>query len=74
VQHAQGAKGDPAARPALALVGLDRHGAWVPDLERPPAVAVALGRDQVDRLGRALVGRDAGAAQVLEPSPADSPT
>jgi len=39
----------------------------VPDLERPPAVGVALGRDQVDRLGHALVGRDAGAAQVLEP-------
>ena len=36
-------------------------------LERPPAVGIALGRDQLDRLGHPLVGRDAGAAQVLQP-------
>ena len=35
-------------------------------LERPPAVAVALRLDQLDRLGHALVRRDAGSAQVLE--------
>ena len=46
---------------------LDRHRAGVAGLERPAAVAVALRCDQVDRLGHALVGRDAGAAQVFEP-------
>src|SRR6266496_3201853 len=65
-EHPQGAEGVPAAWPTLALVGLDRHVARVSDVERPAAVAVALGRDQVDRLGHPLVGVDAGAAQVLE--------
>ena len=62
-EHAQGAEGVPPARPALALVRLDRHRAGVPGLERPPAVAVALGRDQVDRLGHALVGSHTGTAE-----------
>src|SRR5439155_7035285 len=66
-EDAQGAEGVPPARPAPALVRLDRHPAGVPGLERPPAVGVALRRDQLDRLGHALVGRDAGAAQVLQP-------
>src|SRR5260221_8335303 len=66
-EDAQGAEGVPPARPALALVRLDRHPAGVLDLERPPAVAIALRRDQKGRLGHALVGRDAGAAQVVQP-------
>jgi hypothetical protein len=53
--------------PALALVDLDRHLPWVPGLERPPTVGVALGLDQIDRLGHAVVGRDAGVTQMLEP-------
>ena len=41
----------PSAREAgsglgLAIVDLDRHLAGIPHLERPPAVAVALGREQ----------------------------
>ena len=39
-------------------------GYWV--IERPPPVAVALRLDQRDRLGHALVRRDAALAQVLE--------
>src|SRR5258706_11184457 len=66
-EDAQGAEGVPPARPALALVRLDRHPAGVLDFEWPPAVAVALRRDHLDRLGQALVGRDAGAAQVVQP-------
>src|SRR6267143_6211325 len=65
-KHAQGAEGVPPARLAFALVNLDRHRAGVPGLERPPAIAFALGRDQLNRLGDALVGCYAGAAQVLE--------
>src|SRR5947209_5432479 len=65
-EHAQGAESVPAAWPALALVQLDRHLAGVLDLERPPALAVALGGDQIYGLGHAVVGRDAGAAQVFE--------
>src|SRR5258706_14477998 len=67
-EDAQGAEGVPSARPARALVRLDRHPAGVLDLERPAAVAVALRRDHLDRLGHALVGGDAGAAQVVQPS------
>src|SRR5579859_2591430 len=37
-------------------------------LERPAPVAVALRRDQLDCFGHAFVGRDAGAAQVVEPA------
>src|SRR5437899_1096556 len=66
-EDAQAPEGVPPARTALALVDLDRHPAGVPGLERPPAVAVALRRDQLDRLGHALVGRNASAAQVLQP-------
>src|SRR5437870_8593712 len=66
-EDAQGAEGVPPARPALALVRLYRHPAGVPGLERPPAVAIALRRDQKRRFGHALVGRDAGAAQVVQP-------
>ena len=66
VQHSQGAQGIPPARLALALVGLDRHDARIPNLQRPPAVDIAFGRDQVDCLGDAFVGGNAGAAQVLE--------
>src|SRR5260221_9065754 len=66
-EDAQGAEGVPSTRPALALVRLDRHPAGVLDLERPPAGAVALRPDHLDRLGHALVGRDAGAAQVVQP-------
>lgn len=65
-EHPQGAECDPPARPALAVVDLDRHAAGVPDLDWPPAVAIALRGDQLDRLGHALVGRHAGAAQVIE--------
>src|SRR5579885_1873320 len=66
-KHPQGAESVPAARPSLALVDLDRHHAGVPRLEQPPAVLVALGCDQLDRLGHSFVGGDASAAQVLEP-------
>jgi hypothetical protein len=52
-------EGVPPARPALALVDLNRHLAGVPHLERPPAVAVALGLKQADRLSHPFVGRDA---------------
>lgn len=49
------------------LLQLDRQLAGVADVERPPPVAAPPGGHQVDGLGHALVGRDAGAAQVLEP-------
>ena len=52
-------------RPSLSFVSTGIL-AGVPGLERPPAVAVALRRDQLDWLGHALVRRDAGFAQVLE--------
>ena len=45
-EHAQGAESVPPARPALALVHVDRHPARVSRLERPPAVVVALRCDQ----------------------------
>jgi len=47
---------------AIALVA-GIGGPWL-----PAAIAVALRHDQVDRLGDALIGRDAGAAQVFEPA------
>src|SRR6185369_10000966 len=68
VQDSQGAKSIPPARPALALVDLDRHPAGVPGLERPPSVAVAFRRHQVDRLGHTIVRLGTGPAQVLEPA------
>src|SRR6266496_2430214 len=37
-------------------------------LQRPAAIRVALGRDEVDRLGHTRVRRDPRAAQVLEPT------
>src|SRR5512135_847958 len=37
-------------------------------LQRPAAIRAAPGLDQLDRLSRAFVRRDAGAAQVLEPA------
>ena len=61
VEHPQGAQGVPPARPAIALVHLERHLAGVLGLERPPAVGVALGRDQVDCLG----DRSSGATPAL---------
>jgi hypothetical protein len=67
IQHSQSAESDPPTGPTLALVYLDRHHTGIPGFEQPPAGVVALRRDQVDCLGYSLVGRDTGAAQVLEP-------
>src|SRR5207244_1964336 len=50
-----------------ALVYLNWHLTGVLDFERPPTIAIALGHDQVNRLGHALLGYDVGATQVLKP-------
>ena len=38
----------------------------MPGLERPPPVVAAFGLYQLDRLVHAPVGRDLGAAQILD--------
>src|SRR5215831_16384522 len=65
-QHAQGTQGVPPARPALALVDLDRHHAGITGLERPTPVGITLRGDQLDGFSDPCVGLDAGGAQVLE--------
>jgi hypothetical protein len=55
----EGAQRVPPARLTLAVVDLDRHLAGITDLERPPAVAVALGRDQIDPLATRSSGATA---------------
>src|SRR5439155_3480167 len=55
-----------AAGQTLTVVRLDGHRAGVPGFEGPAPVCAALRRDQLDRIGHSLVGRNAGAAQVIE--------
>src|SRR2546427_3428618 len=66
-QHAERSKGVPAARLAGAAFHLEVHRTWMRILERPSPVLVALLRHQIDRLGDALVWREARFAQVVEP-------
>src|SRR5437870_2846314 len=66
-QHAERSKGVPAARLAGAAFHLEVHRTWMRILERPSPVLVALLRHQIDRLGDALVWREARSAQVVEP-------
>src|SRR5579859_1036592 len=68
IYHPQGAQGVPPAGPALGLVQLHRHGAGVLVLQRPAAVAITFGLDQLKRLGQPFVRRGASAAQVFEPA------
>jgi len=53
-------------RPSPSSVSTGRL-AGVPDLERPPAVAVALDATISIASRHALIGSDAGVAQILEP-------
>src|SRR2546423_9668271 len=69
-QHTERSKGVPAARLAGAAFHLEVHRTRMRVLERPPPVLVALLRHQIDRLGDALVWREARSAQVVE-SPQD---
>src|SRR5262245_44889424 len=69
-QHAERSKGIPAARFAGAAFHLEVHRARMRILERPTPMFVALLPHQLDRLGDALVGCDAGAPQVVQ-SPQD---
>src|SRR5665213_1758044 len=66
VQHAERAKGVPAARLAGVAFHLEVHRTRVRILERPSPVRVTLLRHQRDRLGGALVWHDARSAQVVE--------
>src|SRR2546427_4076024 len=66
-QHAERPKGVPAARLAGAAFHLEVHRTRMRVLERPSPVLVTLPRYQIDRLGDALVGREARPAQVVEP-------
>src|SRR5712691_1540107 len=68
VQHAKRAERVPPARLALAVIHLEVGFALVDVLERPPAVGIPVALDDADRLLDALVGRDAGVAQVLQPA------
>src|SRR5204862_4252774 len=69
-QHAERPKGVPAARLAGAAFHFEVHRTRMRILERPSPVLVALLRHQIDRLGDALVWREARSAQVVE-SPQD---
>src|SRR5438552_5469090 len=67
-EHTHSPEGVPPARSALALVHrkVQPAGMWI--LGGPPAVHIALGLDQVDRLGHPLVWNGACRAQVVETS------
>src|SRR5207245_3323802 len=75
-KHSQRAQGVPAAGPAFAFVHVELeiadprvdHFALVRVLERPSALGVTLGADQVDGLGHTRIGRHARRAQVVEPA------
>ena len=69
-QHAERSKGVPAARLAGAAFHLEVHRTRMRILERPTPVFVALLPHQIDCLGDALVGCDAGPSQVVQ-SPQD---
>src|SRR5258708_624429 len=68
VEHAHRTERVPSAGQALAIVHLDVGLARVDVLKRPAAVGIATALDDPDRLGDALVGLDAGIAQVLKPA------
>src|SRR5690349_11793767 len=67
MEDAEGAQRDPTARLALChtRLGVQLVGMYV--LQRPPAIRVALGCDEVYRLGQARVWFHSRAAQVVEP-------
>src|SRR5256885_11070229 len=65
-EHARGAEGVPPARSPLALVHREVQLAGMGILQGPAAVRIALGLNQVDRLGHPLVRNGAGRAQVVE--------
>jgi hypothetical protein len=67
-EDAHGAKGVPPARFPLALVDREVHLAGMGILDGPAALRVALGLDQIDRLGQPLIRDSAGRAQVVETS------
>src|SRR5438094_3970620 len=68
LEHALGPQAVPPARSPLALVNREVQLAGMGILEGPAAVRIALGLDQVDRLGHPLVRNSAGRAQVVETS------
>src|SRR3989442_6671675 len=67
-EHAHGPQSVPPARSSLALVHGEVQPAAMGILEGPGAVRIALGLDQVDRLGQPLVRNGAGRAHVVETS------
>src|SRR2546428_4074219 len=67
-EYARRAEGVPPARSPLALVHREVQLAGMGIVESPAALRLALGLDQVDRLGHPLVPDGAGPAQVVETS------
>ena len=66
-QHSQGPERSPPARPAGAAFHLEVDRSRVRILERPTAKPISLVRDQIDGLGGAIVGFDAGSPQMVQP-------
>ena len=66
LEHAEGAQGVPAAGVADGGLEDHRHRLAVAQVQGPAAVLVAALLDDLDRLGEARVGGDAGAAQVVQ--------
>src|SRR5712671_286706 len=67
-EHTHRPQGVPPAWFAFALVHRKVLPAGMGILERPAAIRIALGLDQVDRLGQPLIGSGAGGAQIVETS------
>src|SRR5438067_1287563 len=65
-EHTHGPEGVPPAWYAFALVHRKVRPAGMGILEGPAAIRIALGLDQVDRLGHPLIRNGAGRAQVVE--------
>src|SRR5262249_60823915 len=70
-EHTHAAEGVPPARSALPLVHREVQPAGMGILEGPAAVCIALGLDQVDRLGPPLV-RSGGRPARVGGAPGDA--